>query len=95
MLVSGYQPRVAAGVPAGGQFSTKTTSEASIELAEPTTAQTVPELALSDMDKNARIEAMRSEIDRALDELSNPEGWARYLDAVSKFRHYRSSRTPG
>jgi hypothetical protein len=80
-------------VPAGGQFSTKTTSEASIDLAEPATAPAVPELALSDMDKNARLEAMRSEIDRALDELSNPDGWARYLDAVSKFRRYSFANT--
>ncbi len=96
MVVSGYQPRVPAGVPAGGQFSTKTTAELPVDLTEPsTTADSLPapELALSDMDKNARIEAMRSEIDRALDELSDPEGWARYLDAVSKFHRYSFANT--
>ena len=45
------------------------------------------------MDNNARIEAMRSEIDRALDELSNPEGWARYLEAVSRFHRYSFANT--
>jgi hypothetical protein len=72
-------------VPAGGQFSTKTTSEASINLAEPTTAgrRTVPEIALSDVDKNTRVEAMRSEIDRGLDERADPEGWACHVEAVS------------
>jgi hypothetical protein len=57
-----------------------------VDLAEPTAARfsTGPELAPSDMDKDARIEAMRSEIDRELDELSDPEGWARYLEAVSR-----------
>ena len=95
MVVSVYQPRVPAGVPTGGQFSTKATAEMSVDLTEPENARprTVPELALSDMDNNARIEAMRSEIDRALDELSNPEGWARYLEAVSRFHRYSFANT--
>jgi N-terminal domain of anti-restriction factor ArdC len=94
MVVSGYQPRVAAGLPAGGQFSTKTTSEVSVDLTETIPASsTGPKLALSDLDKNARIEAMRSEIDRALDELSDPEGWARYLDAVFRFHRYSFANT--
>ena len=91
MGMSAYQRRVPAGVPAGGEFSAKVTAEVSLDLAETILASsTGPQLALSDMDKDARIEAMRSEIDRALDELSDPEGWARYLDAVSRFHHYRS-----
>lgn len=95
MVVRGFQPRVAAGVPAGGQFSTKATAEASVDLIEPSPAASMPapELALSDMDKNARIEAMRSEIDRALDELSDPDGWARYLEAVSRFHRYSFANT--
>jgi N-terminal domain of anti-restriction factor ArdC len=93
--MSAYKPRVPAGVPAGGEFSAKVTAEVSLDLAEPTAAgrRTVPELALSDMDKNDRIEAMRSEIDRALDELSDPECWARYLEAVSRFHRYSFANT--
>jgi hypothetical protein len=94
MGMSAYQRRVPAGVPAGGEFSAKVTAEVSLDLAETIpTSLTGPQLALSDMDKDARIEAMRSEIDRALDELSDPEGWARYLDAVSRFHHYSFANT--
>jgi hypothetical protein len=95
MAMNAYQPRVAAGVPAGGQFSAKATAEVSLDLADTVPASpTGPQLALTDMDKNARIEAMRSEIDRALDGLSDPEGWARYLDAVSRSTA-TASPTPG
>jgi hypothetical protein len=74
-------------VPAGGQFSTKTTAELSVDLTEPTVATAASKpLSFGDMDKNDRIEAMRSEIDRALDEVSDPEGWARYLEAVLSSR---------
>jgi hypothetical protein len=36
---------------------------------------------------------MRSEIDRALDRLSDSEGWAHYLEAVSKFHNYSFANT--
>jgi hypothetical protein len=83
-------------VPAGGQFSTKATAELSVDLTEPTVAvspMTGEPRFFGDMDKNDRIEAMRSEIDRALDELSDGDGWARYLDAVSRFHRYSFANT--
>jgi hypothetical protein len=87
---------VTAGVPAGGQFSTKATAELSVDLTEPPAGASLSVAAIPSfggMDKNARIEAMRSEIDRALDELSDGDGWARYLEAVSRFHRYSFANT--
>jgi hypothetical protein len=78
--------RTPEGTPAGGQFAQETGSRPSGSLtapADPATGVSFAELA-----KDDRVEAMRAEIDRAMDELSDPQAWKRFLDYRSTFHHY-------
>lgn len=85
--------RVPAGVPTGGRFATRSTGEADIALADLPRPETATAPNLGALDRDARIEAMRSEIDAAMDGLSSEEGWATFLEAQSKFHKYSLGNT--
>lgn len=93
------QPRVARGTPKrGGQWSSKHTGEAAgvdlVELAAPPPVEPPPTVpaggdgSFAGVDRADRVEAMRSEIDRAIEHMSNSEGWVEYLDQARKFHKY-------
>lgn len=45
-------------------------------------------VSFADMDRDTRVEAMRSEIDEALSRMSSAEGWQRFLTQASQFHSY-------
>jgi hypothetical protein len=81
--------RQPAGVPVGGQFAAKVNPESDITLVE---AGVTPVASgppkLGDLGRDERIKALRDEIDRAMDNLSNEEGWKAFLDSNAKFHQY-------
>ena len=85
------QPRRPAGTPVGGQFASTNRPEASgIELTDDagaTSADDEPK-HLSDLERNDRVAALRSEIDRAMSELSSAGGWHDFLESQARFHTY-------
>lgn len=57
---------------------------------EPSTATPAP-VSFADLDRDQRLEAMRNEIDAAMENLIDPEGWQRFLDSAAKFHRYTTS----
>lgn len=53
--------------------------------------RSVEPVTFADLERDQRIEAMRSEIDAAMERLADPEGWRRFLDAAAKFHKYTVS----
>lgn len=80
--------RVAPGVPAGGQFAADVKAEArGVELDLPDVGQSGG-VSFAELAKEDRVEAMRAEIDSALDRMSDAEGWRDFLDSRARFHHY-------
>lgn len=48
-------------------------------------------VSFANLERDQRIEAMRSEIDAAMERLADPEGWRRFLDAAANFHKYTVS----
>jgi len=94
------QPR---GRPIGGQFAVKANPESELELGappEPSEAATQvpleavePKVPLGELEKTERIKAMHAEIEHAITEMSDHEGWQRFLDTASKFHRYSFGNT--
>ena len=86
------QPRRPAGTPVGGQFAPTYRPEASdCQLSEESVSDAETPAHLSDLSRDDRVAAMRAEIDRAMAELSNAEGWRAFLESRAKFHTYSLS----
>jgi len=93
------QPR---GRPVGGQFAAKANPEADLELdpvvdppVDPPAATPVDPsgVVFGGMDKTERIKAMHAEIENALTNMSDHEGWQKFLDSTAQFHHYSFGNT--
>ena len=87
------QARRPAGTPVGGQFAPMHRPEAvGVELSDdPEGSDESVDSApshLSELSRDERVAAMRSEIDKAMAELSNADGWRAFLDSRAKFHSY-------
>jgi len=81
------QPRQPRGVPVGGRWKATNRPEGKLALnTEPAAPQRPGSFA--DMDRAQRLRAMHAEVERATRELSSPEQWRSFLDAVNKFHRY-------
>ena len=78
-----------AGTPVGGQFApTHRPEAAGVELNDDVGMDEDGPKHLSDLEREDRVAALRSEIDRAMSELSSPEGWHAFLESRAKFHTY-------
>ncbi|MHB8318143.1 MAG: ArdC-like ssDNA-binding domain-containing protein [Acidimicrobiales bacterium] len=50
-------------------------------------------VSFGELEKAERIKAMQSEIEQAITNMSDHEGWQRFLDTMSKFHHYSFGNT--
>ena len=82
------QARRPAGIPVGGQFAPTNRPEATGAGLTDDEVSEDPPAHLSDLERDDRVAAMRSEIDRAMAELSSPEGWHAFLESRAKFHSY-------
>lgn len=55
--------------------------------ATPASAQPVP-VSFAELGRDERLEAMRAEIDTALDSMARPEEWTRFLASAASFHRY-------
>ena len=87
------QARRPAGTPVGGQFApTHRPEAAGVELNDDVGMDEDGPKHLSDLDREDRVAALRSEIDRAMSELSSSEGWHAFLESRAKFHTYSTGR---
>jgi len=93
------QPR---GRPVGGQFAAKANPEADLELdpvVDPPVDPPAPTpvdpsgVVFGGMDKTERIKAMHAEIENALTNMSDHEGWQKFLDSTAQFHRYSFGNT--
>lgn len=83
------QARRPAGTPVGGQFAPMHRPEgAGIELVDDPDEDDSAPSHLSDLARDERVTALRGEIDRAMAELSSPEGWHAFLESRARFHSY-------
>jgi len=83
------QSRRPSGTPVGGQFApTNRPSAGDLGLSDDDDAPTKTGAHLSELGRDERIAALRNEIDRAMKDLSSPEGWTAFLESRSKFHRY-------
>jgi hypothetical protein len=83
------QSRRPSGTPVGGQFAPISRPAAGeLGLSDDDDAPTTPGAHLSELGRDERIAALRNEIDRAMKDLSSPEGWTAFLESRSKFHRY-------
>lgn len=54
-------------------------------------AESPAPVSFADLDREQRIEAMRAEIDTAMERLIDPDCWTRFLDAAATFHRYTTS----
>ena len=85
------------GQPTGGQFAAKSNPESDLELtlddqapdlAVVAPSEPPPTVTFAGIEKTERIKAMHSEIEHAITEMSDHDGWQRFLDSTSKFHRY-------
>ncbi len=82
-----HRSRRPAGVPTGGQFAPEVHAEPEVALpgATGTGSDTV---SFADVTGEDRIRAMQAEIESAVERISDPEEWQRFLETMSRFHTY-------
>jgi len=85
------QPRQPQGTPVGGQFAGVEHPEPDLSLCPP--LEEDRPVSFGHLDRADRVEAMQKEIAETIERMSDHEGWANFLDEVSRFHQYSFGNT--